>query len=84
MLMKSLNSAPRKQFQRSKFPFMEEWKEFKLGEISTMKYGKLSPNKCGKYPVWSGYRYVGTSEVMNCPKGTLVVAAIDVGGTESK
>ena len=63
---------------------MEEWKEYKLGEISTMKYGKLSPNKCGKYPVWSGYRYVGTSEVMNCPKGTLVVAAIDVGGTESK
>ena len=60
---------------------MEEWKEYKLGEISTMKYGKLSPNKCGKYPVWSGYRYVGTSEVMNCPKGTLVVVARGVGGT---
>ena len=33
MLMKSLNSAPRKQFQRSKFPFMEEWKEYRVAEV---------------------------------------------------
>lgn len=33
MLMKSLNSAPRKQFQRSKFPFMEDWKEYKIGDV---------------------------------------------------
>ena len=31
--MKSLNSAPRKQFQRSKFPFMEEWKEYRIGDV---------------------------------------------------
>ena len=37
--MKSLNSAPRKQFQSNKFPFMEEWKEYKLGEISTFSQG---------------------------------------------
>ena len=61
---------------------MEEWKEYKLGEISTMKYGKLPPKSAGgRFPVWSGYRYVGTSDVMNCPKGTMVVVARGVGGT---
>ena len=61
---------------------MEEWKEYRLGDISTMKYGKLPPNvEGGKYSVWSGYRNVGTSDVMNCPKGTVVVVARGVGGT---
>lgn len=60
---------------------MEEWKIYKLGDISTMKYGKLPPNIGGKYPVWSGYRHVGTSDVMNCPQGTMVVVARGVGGT---
>ena len=61
---------------------MEEWREYKLGDISTMKYGKLPPKSIGgKYPVWSGYRFVGTSDVMNCPKGTMVVVARGVGGT---
>ncbi len=61
---------------------MEEWKEYKLGDISTMKYGKLpSSTKGGKYPLWSGYRYVGVSDIMNCPKDTLVVVARGVGGT---
>ena len=61
---------------------MEEWKEYKLGEISTMKYGKLpSSTKGGKYPLWSGYRYVGVSDIMNCPKDTLIVVARGVGGT---
>ncbi len=61
---------------------MKEWKEYKLGEISTMKYGKLPPKSAGgRFNVWSGYRYVGTSDVMNCPKGTMVVVARGVGGT---
>ena len=61
---------------------MEEWREYRLGDISTMKYGKLPPKSIGgKYPVWSGYRFVGTSDVMNCPKGTMVVVARGVGGT---
>jgi len=61
---------------------MEEWKEYKLGDISTMKYGKLPPSsESGKYPVWSGYRYVGMTNTFNCAKGTLVVVARGVGGT---
>jgi len=62
---------------------MEEWKEYKLGDISTMKYGKLppSPSEEGKYPIWSGYRYVGMADSFNCFKGTMVVVARGVGGT---
>ena len=61
---------------------MEEWKEYKLGDISTMKYGKLPPSsESGKYPIWSGYRYVGMANTFNCAKGTLVVVARGVGGT---
>ena len=61
---------------------MEEWKEYKLGDIAQMKYGKmpkLSAN--GLFPVWSGYRYAGFSDEMNCPQGTLIVVARGVGGT---
>jgi len=61
---------------------MEEWKEYKLGDISSMKYGKLPPTSNGGiYPVWSGYRNVGTANTMNCSKGTMVVVARGVGGT---
>ena len=61
---------------------MEEWKKYKLGDISTMKYGKLPPSSEGyKYPIWSGYRYVGMADTFNCSKGTLVVVARGVGGT---
>lgn len=61
---------------------MEEWKGYKLGDISTMKYGKLPPSsESGKYPIWSGYRYVGMANTFNCAKGTLVVVARGVGGT---
>ena len=59
MLMKSLNSAPRKQFQRSKFPFMEEWKEYKLADVcSRLRSGKGiksdSVLDAGPYPVIGG------------------------------
>ena len=61
---------------------MEEWKEYRLGDISSMKYGKLPPPSVGgNYPVWSGYRNVGTANTMNCSKGTMVVVARGVGGT---
>ena len=61
---------------------MEEWKEYRLGDISSMKYGKLPPTSNGGiYPVWSGYRNVGTANTMNCSKGTMVVVARGVGGT---
>ena len=63
---------------------MEEWKEYKLGEIAEMKYGKL-PNKfagCkGQIPIWSGYRVVGHTNSVNCKKGTAIVVARGVGGT---
>ena len=61
---------------------MEEWKEYRLGDISSMRYGKLPPTSMGGiYPVWSGYRNVGTANTMNCSKGTMVVVARGVGGT---
>ena len=47
-----------------------------------MKYGKLPPkHNCGNYPIWSGYRYVGMTNTMNCPKDTVIVVARGVGGT---
>ena len=33
---------------------MEEWKEYKLGEITVMKNGKKRPQKEGLYPVYGG------------------------------
>ena len=61
---------------------MTEWKTYRLGDIATMKYGKLSPkNNSGQYPIWSGYRNVGFTDTYNCSKGTIIVVARGVGGT---
>ena len=61
---------------------MTEWKIYRLGEIATMKYGKLPPkNNSGQYPIWSGYRNVGFTDTYNCSKGTIIVVARGVGGT---
>lgn len=58
------------------------WKEYKLGDISKMKYGKLPPKQqYGSYPIWSGYKYVGLAPTFNCRKGTIIVVARGVGGT---
>ena len=66
----------------AKFSFMEQWKEYKLGDISNMKYGKLPPKQNnGSYPIWSGYRNVGFATTYNCRKGTIIVVARGVGGT---
>ncbi len=61
---------------------MTEGKIYRLGDISTMKYGKLPPkNNSGQYPIWSGYRNVGFTDTYNCSKGTIIVVARGVGGT---
>lgn len=61
---------------------MTEWKTYRLGDIATMKYGKLPPkNNSGRYPIWSGYRNVGLTDTYNCGKGTIIVVARGVGGT---
>ena len=60
---------------------MSEWKEYKLGDISTMKYGKLCPkNTSGTIPIHSGYRVVGYTDQSNCPANTVIVVARGVGG----
>lgn len=62
---------------------MSEWNAIKLEDFATLKYGKL-PSKdisSGNYPIWSGYKYVGTTNTFNCPKDTPIVVARGVGGT---
>lgn len=60
---------------------MSEWKEVRLGDISTMKYGKLPPqNNNGEIPVYSGYKIIGYNDVSNCNQGTIIVVARGVGG----
>ena len=48
-----------------------------------MKYGKLPPESIpgGKFPIYSGYRYVGFTDTYNCKAGDLIVVARGVGGT---
>lgn len=64
---------------------MEEWKEYKLGDIATFKYGtmpkkdKISDN--GLYPIFSGYRIVGYYDEYNLEKSELIIVARGVGGT---
>lgn len=58
---------------------------YKFGDVATFKYGKM-PNKSkisddGKYPVFSGYRYVGRYNEYNMMPEQLVVVARGVGGT---
>lgn len=62
---------------------MEEWKTYTLGDIASMKYGKLPPKsqQRGTVPIYSGYRYVGVTNESNCKKGTIIVVARGVGGT---
>ena len=60
-----------------------EIKQF--GSFASFKYGKM-PNKkkvsdIGKYPVYSGYRYVGFYDEYNIKENQLIVVARGVGGT---
>jgi type I restriction enzyme S subunit len=57
----------------------------RFGDFATFKYGKM-PNKkklseTGKYPVYSGYRYVGYYDEYNTEANQIIVVARGVGGT---
>lgn len=64
---------------------MSEWKSYCLGDLATFKYGKMPDKKkvsdLGKYPVYSGYRYVGYCDEYNIEAGQLIIVARGVGGT---
>lgn len=59
-----------------------EWKEYSLGDVSKLKYGKnVSAKLCkGPVPIFSGYRKIGTCNTVNCKKDTVIVIARGVGG----
>lgn len=44
---------------------MEEWKDYKLGEITIMKNGKKRPQNKGLYPVYGGNGIMDYSNVFN-------------------
>lgn len=61
------------------------WKKYIFKNFANFKYGKM-PSKSkitddGKYPVYSGYRYVGRYNEYNIDKETLIIVARGVGGT---
>lgn len=60
-----------------------EWKTYRLGDISKLRYGKLPPidTNEGQYPIFSGYRIVGYTSSYNCSSNTPIVVARGVGGT---
>ncbi len=63
---------------------MAGWKDYKLSEIASFKYGKMPKSNLlykGEFPVFSGYRIVGTYPEWNCEKGQVVIVARGVGGT---
>jgi type I restriction enzyme S subunit len=63
---------------------MSEWKEYTLGNISSMRYGKM-PNKelisDSGYPIFTGYQVVGFYPEYNCEEKQIVIVARGVGGT---
>lgn len=54
---------------------MEEWKEYKLGDISTMKNGKKRPQSNGCYPVYGGNGIMDYSSEYNSDK-TIIVGRV--------
>ena len=60
-------------------------KNFKFSDIATFKYGKMPAKgmvqEQGKFPVNSGYRYVGYCDEYNTDENTLIIVARGVGGT---
>ena len=51
---------------------MEEWKEYKLGEITTMKNGKKRPHNNGVFPVYGGNGIMDYSDVYNAENAIIV------------
>jgi type I restriction enzyme S subunit len=63
---------------------MNEWKEYLLGDISSMKYGSMPKKELiqeSGYPIFSGYRITGYYPKFNCENQEIVVVARGVGGT---
>lgn len=64
---------------------MTKWQEVKFRDIASFKYGKMPKKEdvkdIGKYPIYSGYRYVGYADTYNIDKNQLIVVARGVGGT---
>ena len=63
---------------------MSEWKEYKLGDVSTFSYGSMPKKEklgIGLYPTYSGYKYQELYPECNCKKGDIIVVARGVGGT---
>lgn len=54
---------------------MEEWKEYKLGDITVMKNGKKRPQNSGCYPVYGGNGIMDYSDSYNSER-TIVVGRV--------
>lgn len=54
---------------------MEAWKEYKLGDITTMRNGKKRPQGAGKYPVYGGNGIMDYSNDYNSEK-TIIVGRV--------
>ena len=54
---------------------MEEWKEYKLGEITIMKNGKKRPQNNGCYPVYGGNGIMDYSSSYNA-ENTIIVGRV--------
>lgn len=58
---------------------------FRFGDFAKFKYGKMPRKETikdeGKYPIYSGYRYVGYCDEYNTDAQQLVIVARGVGGT---
>ena len=62
-----------------------DFKITRFGDFAVFKYGKM-PKKSeikenGKYPIYSGYRYVGYYDDYNTESNQLIIVARGVGGT---
>ena len=51
---------------------MEEWKEYKLGEITNMKNGKKRPHNNGVFPVYGGNGIMDYSDIYNAENAIIV------------
>ena len=51
---------------------MEQWKEYRLGEITMMKNGKKRPQKVGVYPIYGGNGIMDYSDSYNAENAIIV------------
>jgi type I restriction enzyme S subunit len=54
---------------------MEEWREYKLGEITNMKNGKKRPQSNGVFPVCGGNGIMDYSDSYNA-ENTIIVGRV--------